>query len=268
MQLNYREYSEQGKPLIILHGLFGSLGNWGWHSKQLAESFRVIGVDLRNHGDSPHEAEMDYQLMAEDVRDLLEHLNIKQCAILGHSMGGKVAMQLALHHPELISRLVVADIAPAEYPKAADGHLKILEGMTHLDLGALTSRKDAEVKLSEFVESEVTRKFILTNLTRNQDAAYEWRLNLEAIKNNYENLRAKLEWSEPFEKPVLFVKGALSNYIHSKHEKEILEIFPAASVKIIMEAGHWLHAERPQVFQKIVNDFLLQDESADKSEKE
>lgn len=262
MQLNYREYSEQGKPLIILHGLFGSLSNWGWHSKQLAESFRVIGVDLRNHGDSPHEDEMDYQLMAQDVRELLQQLNISECAIIGHSMGGKVAMQLALNYPQLVSRLVVADIAPAEYPQAADGHLKILEGMAALDLGSLTSRKDAEQRLAEFVESDVTRKFILTNLTRNKEGVYRWRLNMDAIEKNYENLRARLEWSAPFTKPVLFVKGALSNYIHSKHEKEILEIFPAASVKIIMEAGHWLHAERPQVFQKIVTDFLLLDDSA------
>ena len=117
-------------------------------------------------------------------------------------------------------------------------------------------------QIKSFVESDVTRKFILTNLTRNKDGVYRWRLNMDAIQRNYENLRARLEWSTAFTKPVLFVKGALSNYIHSKHEKEILEIFPAASVKIIMEAGHWLHAERPQVFQKIVTDFLLQDESS------
>ena len=129
MELHYRQYSEAGPPLLILHGLFGSLGNWGWHSKQLAESFSVYGVDLRNHGDSPHSERLDYQVMAEDVRQLIERLGLDSCSIIGHSMGGKVAMQLALSYPDLLEKLVVVDIAPVAYPEGADNHMNVLAAM-------------------------------------------------------------------------------------------------------------------------------------------
>lgn len=256
MELNYRQYSEQGPPLIILHGLFGSLSNWGWHCKQFSQEYAVYGIDLRNHGESPHADEMNYQLMAEDIRELLIKLNIKSCFVIGHSMGGKVAMQLALLYPDLVDRLIVADIAPIDYGQAADGHRDILAAMESLDLAELKSRSDAEMQLASGIEDEATRKFVLTNLIRPKGGSYKWRLNLMAIKQNYDQLREKPIGDEPFTKPVLFVKGDLSNYIKQKHEEEILNIFPAATVKIIMEAGHWLHAERPQVFQKIANDFL------------
>ena len=256
MQLNYKQYSEKGEPLLVLHGLFGSLSNWGAHCKKFADSFAVYGVDLRNHGESPHSDELNYQVMADDVRELMQHLKIDQCYMIGHSMGGKVAMQLALSHPELIRKLIVVDIAPAAYTNKADGHARILEGMAALQLDQLRNRNDAETQLQAFIEDEATRKFILTNLTRSAEQGFSWRLNLDAIQKNYARLREKLEGDTPFTKPVLFVKGALSNYIHVKHEKEILRLFPAASVKIVMEAGHWVHSERPQVFQKIALDFL------------
>jgi esterase len=256
MQLHFRQYSEQGEPLIVLHGLFGSSSNWGAHCKKFAEKYTVYGVDLRNHGESPHADEIDYQLMAADVKMLLGKLGIKQCYMVGHSMGGKVAMQLALTDPALISKLIVVDIAPVAYTNKADGHRKIMQGMEALDLSAIRNRADAEAQLQAFVEDEATRKFILTNLVRDPETGFKWRLNLSAIHNNYDKLREKLQGETPYEKPVLFVKGALSNYIHRKHEDEILRLFPAAKVKIVMEAGHWVHSERPQVFQKIALDFL------------
>lgn len=256
MELHYRQYSDSGKPVLVLHGLFGSLGNWGWHSKQLAEHFAVYGVDLRNHGDSPHADSLDYQLMAEDVRQLISALGLDSCSIVGHSMGGKVAMQLALSHPELVERLVVVDIAPVAYPEDADGHMNVLAAMDAVALNEIKSRTEAEETLKDYIAEEPIRKFILTNLVRNDEGAFEWRLNKDGIRENYPALRAAPVVEESFDKPVLFVKGSLSNYILPEHELAIKEAFPAASVKVIMEAGHWLHAEQPQALQKLLLKFL------------
>ena len=261
MQLNYRQYSTEGKALIILHGLFGSMSNWGWHSKQLAKTFAVYGLDLRNHGDSPHANALNYRVMADDVREFMRSESIEECAFIGHSMGGKVAMQLALSHPELLTRLMVVDIAPVAYPPTADGQMDVLAGMEAMEVEALSSRKEAEQRLVATIEDDTTRKFVLTNLIRNEDGDYRWRLNLASIRDNYDRLREKPLLGEAFTKPTLFVKGALSNYIQAQNEEEILDLFPRASVKTIMQAGHWLHAERPQAFQKIATDFLLQDEN-------
>lgn len=260
MNLNYRQYSSEGKPLLILHGLFGSLSNWGWHSKQLAESFAVYGVDLRNHGDSFHDDELNYQVMAEDVRQLMVRLGIESCYMIGHSMGGKVAMQLALSHPNLIEKMIVVDIAPVAYSATADGHMNVMEGMDSLDFERIQSRAEAEQQLEKFIADDSTRKFVLTNLSRKEDGLYQWRLNLPAIRAHYAQLRDKPIADKPFSSPVLFVKGALSNYIQEQHKAEIIKLFPAATVKIIMQAGHWLHAEKPQAFQKIAMDFLQQPE--------
>ena len=256
MLLNYRQYSSEGEPLLILHGLFGSLSNWGWHSKQLARDFAVYGVDLRNHGDSPHADAMDYQSMAADVKALLAHLGIASCAIIGHSMGGKAAMQLALTEPQLVDKLIVVDIAPVTYTSKADGHLKVMAGMRALNLSMLGSRAEAEEFLEGYIEDEATRKFVVTNIVRDSDGGYRWRLNLDAIENHYDELRNKPVASQPFQGPTLFVRGDESNYVRKKHEAEILELFPQAGVKSIMECGHWLHADKPKVFQKIAHNFL------------
>ncbi len=258
MQLNYRQYSDHGKPLLILHGLFGSLSNWGWHSKQLARTYAVYGIDLRNHGDSPHSNELNYQLMSEDVKQFMDQLQITTCYLIGHSMGGKVAMQLALTYPQFVGKLIVVDIAPIAYSDKADGHLNVMSGMNTLNIEQLESRKQAELHLAEYIEDEATRQFILTNLVRDADGTYRWRLNLSAIQQQYDRLREKPIATEAYMKPTLFVKGALSNYIQAKDEAEILELFPTATVKIIMHAGHWLHADKPKAFQKIASDFLSQ----------
>lgn len=256
MELSYREYSSAGEPLLVLHGLFGSLANWGWHSKQLAEHFAVVGVDLRNHGDSPHADALDYPAMAEDLRLLIERLGIKTCRIIGHSMGGKVAMQLALNHPELIERLVVVDIAPVTYAEDADGHMNVLAAMDAVRLDSVKSRTEAEETLAQYIDEEAVRKFILTNLARSQQGGFEWRLNKDAIRENYAALRAAPAGAERFDKPVLFVKGSRSDYILPEHEAQIVKLFPAASVKVISDAGHWLHAEQPQALQKVLEKFL------------
>ena len=256
MELNYRQYSENGASVLVLHGLFGSLSNWGWHCKQLAQQYAVYGVDLRNHGDSPHSDQLDYQVMAEDVRQLIVRLGLESCCIVGHSMGGKVAMQLALSFPDLIEKLVIVDIAPVSYPEDADGHMNVLAAMDAVKLGEIKSRTQAEVTIEDYIPQEVTRKFLLTNLVRNKEGSFEWRLDKDSIRKNYANLRAELIATMSFLKPVLFIKGSLSTYIKPEHEAQIKELFPAASVKLLMDAGHWLHAEQPQALQKILLKFL------------
>jgi|TARA_B110000902_G_scaffold256830_1_gene324144 esterase len=256
MELNYRQYSENGAPVLVLHGLFGSLSNWGWHCKQLAQQYAVYGVDLRNHGDSPHSDQLDYQVMAEDVRQLIVRLGLESCCIVGHSMGGKVAMQLALSFPDLIEKLVIVDIAPVSYPEDADGHMNVLATMDAVKLGEIKSRTQAEVTIEDYIPQEATRKFLLTNLVRNKEGSFEWRLDKDSIRKNYANLRAELIATMSFLKPVLFIKGSLSPYIKPEHEAQIKELFPAASVKLLMDAGHWLHAEKPQALQKILLKFL------------
>tara|TARA_B110000090_G_scaffold209222_1_gene265154 strand:- start:1432 stop:2208 length:777 start_codon:yes stop_codon:yes gene_type:complete len=256
MELNYRQYSENGAPVLVLHGLFGSLSNWGWHCKQLAQQYAVYGVDLRNHGDSPHSDQLDYQVMAEDVRQLIVRLGLESCCIVGHSMGGKVAMQLALSFPDLIEKLVIVDIAPVSYSEDADGHMNVLAAMDAVKLGEIKSRTQAEVTIEDYIPQEATRKFLLTNLVRNKEGSFEWRLDKDSIRKNYANLRAELIATMSFLKPVLFIKGSLSPYIKPEHEAQIKELFPAASVKLLMDAGHWLHAEKPQALQKILLKFL------------
>lgn len=256
MRLNFQKYSELGKSVLILHGLFGSLGSWGWHSKQLSKHYSVIGVDLRNHGDSPHDKELNYPAMALDVVELIENLGLSSVAIIGHSMGGKVAMELALQYPQFVDKLVIVDIAPVAYSDGIDSHKRVIEGMKALNLGEIKSRDKAERFLTAYIEEEATRKFILTNLIHTKGGGYEWRLNLDAIDKNYGDLRKKPTGVKPYESSILFVKGALSNYINAENEAEILNLFPNAQVKIILQAGHWLHVDKPQVFQKIAFDFL------------
>ena len=248
--------------MLVLHGLFGSLSNWSWHCKQLAQQFAVFGVDLRNHGGSPHAHRLNYPEMAEDVLHLLDDLNIKSCHLLGHSMGGKVAMELALTAPARVKRLLVVDIVPITYPARAEGHMQVIAGMKGLKLESIGSRGEAEIFLRRYIKDEPTRKFVLTNLIRSPEGGYRWRLNLPAIERHYDALREMPDNNSVFQKPTLFVKGAESAYIQSKHRTQTLAYFPKSDVKTIMGAGHWLHADKPQVFQQIAMDFLTAKDSA------
>lgn len=243
----------QGKPVVLIHGLFGSLENLGMVAKPLSDDYQVISVDVRNHGNSFHENSMNYSELAHDVISLLDHLNIKQASILGHSMGGKIAMLIALNHPEYIDKLLVADISPVEYPAH---HQRIIEGLLTLNASTLTSRKDADQQLSKYVDEVGVRQFLLRNL-KTEDGKISFKCNVEFIANCYSQIMSAFEPEKSFDGKTLFIKGGASNYITAEHREIINRHFPNSSAKIISGAGHWLHAEKTVAFNKIVRDFLI-----------
>lgn len=259
--LNHR-ISGQGEPLILLHGLFGSLENLGGIARRLEDGWQIHALDERNHGSSPHTDDMDYPAMAEDVVAYLDARGIEKASLLGHSMGGKVAMQVALKHPERVQSLIVADISPVTYKAHHDA---ILEGMQQMDLRGVKSRTEADARLAEFVEMAGVRQFLLKNLERipaqeqvDDEVTFRWRLNLPVIDACYGKLAAAPEGHGPFEGPVLFIKGADSAYIQEKHRDTIRTLFPGAELKIIEGTGHWLHAEKPDAFAMLCRRFLEQ----------
>lgn len=256
MKLNFKQHSIAGEPLLILHGLFGSLQNWAWHCKKFSEHFSVYALDMRNHGASPHAENMNYQLMARDVLEFMDDHHIKSAHILGHSMGGKVAMQLALMAPERVMRLVIADVAPVHYGGERGEHDEIFEGLCAIDLDALSSRADADVQLAHYVDDEVVRQFLLSNLIRSESGNFRWRINLPVLKASYAVLREAPVADTPYADDVLFVRGDLSDYLLPEYRDQVLALFPKANVKTIAQTGHWLHAEKPDTFYRIVADFL------------
>ena len=250
----HTDITGQGQPLVLIHGLFGSYENLGVIARALQQDFQLINVDLRNHGRSPKASEMDYPQMAEDVFTTLTQLGITQCAVLGHSMGGKVAMQMALSQPERIRKLILADISPVvNEPR----HQRILQGLASIDLLQLTDRKHADSLLQPFVDELGVRQFLLKNLYKDQQDQFQWRFNLTALIENYQQLLAAPTATGPYTGDTLFIKGGNSDYIQAAHQPLILQLFPTASAKIIQGTGHWLHAEKPAAFSKIVSDFLL-----------
>jgi len=261
MELNFKQFSEHGRPLLILHGLFGNLKNWNRHARELARDFAVYALDLRNHGESPHSTSMDYQVMAADVLEFIERKSLAEANILGHSMGGKVAMQLALDVPERVGRLLVADIAPVAYSEERGDHENVFNGLLSVNLSSLQTRADAETALATEVDEPAVRQFLVSNLVRDEKGGYRWRFNLPVLHENYDRLREGIAATSEFGKPVLFVKGGRSNYIKKEDWSAIEQLFPRARIKTVMGAGHWLHAEKPQVFYKLAHDFFNSEES-------
>jgi esterase len=253
MKLHYLELGH-GQPLLILHGLFGTLDNWKTLAKRLAETYNVFLVDLRNHGRSPHSNEHDYELMADDVRELIEDLKIPTPSIIGHSMGGKVAMKYALKYPTHIKKLVVVDIAPKAYPPHHDD---IIDALKQVDLTVAKSRSDIDEQLAKSIKQEDVRLFLAKNVHRKDDGSYGWRMNLEAIDRNYENIAAAITADVPFKKDTLFIKGGKSNYIKQEDLFSSIEhLFTQVEIETIPEAGHWVHAEAPDKVYDLINTFL------------
>jgi pimeloyl-ACP methyl ester carboxylesterase len=251
MNLNFKKIGE-GEPLVILHGLFGSLDNWLTLAKKLGENFEVFLVDARNHGKSPHNEEFNYDVMADDLYEFLMQHNIIDPIILGHSMGGKTAMQFAMNYPTKLTKLIVADIAPKAYPVH---HNSIIDGMKSLNFKVLKTRKEADLKLSEHIHDISTRQFILKNLYWVAPEKLAWRFNLNVIERDIEIIGEGLQNIHPFEKPTLFLRGVKSNYITEKDYQPIADIFTESSIKS-MDSGHWIHAEKPQEFLSILTAFL------------
>ncbi|HEX5792108.1 MAG TPA: alpha/beta fold hydrolase [Rheinheimera sp.] len=240
-------------PVVLIHGLFGSYENLGVIERSLSEQYHVINVDVRNHGRSGHSNEMNYSLMADDLAQTLDALEVPQTALLGHSMGGKMAMAFALQHPHRVTKLILADIAPVAYPPR---HNNIFAGLNAVDLATISSRTDADKQLAVFISENGVRQFLLKSLLKQQET-FQWRFNLAALQGNYQALIGEPLVNGRFDGPVLFIKGGDSDYILPEHRPVIMQLFPAAQAKIIQGTGHWLHAEKPAAFTRLVQDFLL-----------
>lgn len=251
MELYYREFG-QGSPVIILHGLFGFSDNWQTIAKGLSDNHLVITPDLRNHGRSPHAPTHSYPEMADDLREFMEAHWIFNAAVVGHSMGGKVAMQLALSHPDLVQRLVVVDISPAG---AEDNHSSIFDALHSMDLSKMSTRKEAETYLAEHIADMGTRQFLLKNVTRDAEGRFTWRMNLPVLWKHYNDILAPVS-GETFDKPALFIRGSRSGYIKDADFPLIKSLFPKAEIATVEDAGHWVHADKPAELLLILKKFL------------
>jgi esterase len=252
MKLHYRTIGE-GQPLFILHGLFGSADNWQTLGKKFAEKYKVYFVDQRNHGHSPHSDEFSYELMVEDFHELVMDLGQKNINIIGHSMGGKTVIGFAAKYPEMINKMVVADISHKGYPMHHD---HILEGLNAIDLTVTKSRGDAEKKLEEYIPQFGVRQFLLKNLYWVEAGVQlGWRINLPVLNREISKILIEI----PFDKidvQTLFIRGELSNYILESDYPAIAQKFPNSEIYTIHGAGHWVHAEAPEEFYATVIDFL------------
>jgi pimeloyl-ACP methyl ester carboxylesterase len=251
LALHYKVYGA-GPPLIILHGLFGSSNNWHTLSGQLGEHFLVYAVDQRNHGQSPHSEEFTYGAMAEDLERFLADRGLGRSSILGHSMGGKTAMEFALRFPQKVEKLIVVDIAPRAYGRSHD---EILGAMVSLDLASYKSREAIDGALQNRIPDERVRQFILTNLKRLSGGHYVWKINLEVLRAKYDEVTKTQVSVVPFPGPVLFIRGD-SDYIREDDRALISRLFPHATLRSIPGAGHWVHADAPEEFFRVVLEFL------------
>lgn len=253
-------------PVVLLHGLFGMGRNLGGIARELSNDYAVFAFDLPNHGRSPHSDVMTISSMADDVLAMLDHLGLAAVNVLGHSLGGKVAMSLALRYPSRVHKMIVADIAPVTYPAKHD---VILASLGAIDVQQATSRAEVQQLLQAAIEDKPTCQFLMQNLEKTEQD-FRWRMNLSAIINNYAELRQGLfleddDFSDgrndsaghrAFEKPVLFIAGENSNYIKPEYKTLSRALFPNCVFKEVAGAGHWLHAEKPEAFNALVLEFF------------
>jgi esterase len=253
MKLFYRKFG-QGQPFIILHGLFGQSDNWNTLAKQISEAgYEVYVVDQRNHGLSPHSTTWDYHSMSDDIQELAQDLGLEKCILLGHSMGGKTAMQFALEHSALLDKLIVADMAPRYY---LPHHQSVLQGLQAVDFKTIKNRKEAEHILSQYIDDNGTKQFLLKNIYWKDNGEMDWRFNLNVINKEIENVGKAIQADASCDVQTLFVRGEKSDYIQDSDLELIHEIFPRSYVETIPGAGHWIHAEQPKAFLKCILDFV------------
>ncbi len=253
MELNYKKLGDNKDTILILHGIFGSLGNWLGFAKKLANDYTIYLLDLRNHGKSPHSKEFTLKSMAKDVVDFIKTHNIKPPILLGHSMGGKVAMFVSQLYPKSIKKLVVIDIAPKAYPIKHD---TILQGLNYLKLEDIKSRKEAFDALISFVPNPNVRHFLLKNLKRNKNNHFEWLINLPVITESITQIGKGLPFKQPNQQTTLFIRGDQSDYIEDKDYDLIYSFFPTAKIITIENTGHWIHVEKPKELLDCLTFFL------------
>lgn len=254
MKLAYREFGE-GQPLIILHGLFGQSDNWNTLAKQFAEKgFRVFTIDQRNHGLSPHSNSWNYEVMADDLKELIDDHKLKNPVVLGHSMGGKTVMFFEYKYPGVADKLIIADISPRAYEPH---HNEVLSALHAVDFAVIKTRKDAEAKLNEYIQDFGTKQFLLKNIywKDGDNNVMDWRFNLKVISDNYNNIGVSVP---EFKSNVdcLIIRGEKSNYITDGDKHDFEKRFSRFELITIPQAGHWVHAEKPKEFFEAVVGFI------------
>lgn len=252
IELHHIDTGGDETPLVVVHGLFGSADNWRSHLKQWQRRHRVIAVDLRNHGRSPHVAGMNYEAMADDLLALLDRLEVESAHLLGHSMGGKVAISLARRAPHRVASLIVADIAPLAY---GHDHDSVFAALRRVEAGEPTNRREADALLAEHVEESAVRLFLATNLERDDEGILRLRIGLDEIQDDYDTLMREPAGEGAFDGPTLVLRGAHSDYVTDEMLPALRDVLPRAEIETL-QAGHWLHAEQPKAFQEAVNAFL------------
>jgi pimeloyl-ACP methyl ester carboxylesterase len=253
MPVLYYVEAGAGPPVLLLHGLFGSSGNLRGLAQALSARYRVIAADLRNHGRSPHADSMSYAEMAGDLLELLDRLEIARATLIGHSMGGKVAMALSLAEPERVTALAALDIAPTAYARRYDNLIAALQA---LELAGLISRQDADRRLRVGIPNHALRLFLLQNLVRD-GGRFHWRLNLDGLARNMDRLQGFPEFeTSAFSGPALFLRGGTSGYVTDENHPVIRARFPNAVIDTVPDAGHWLHVERPADVNARLLEFL------------
>ena len=251
-----RLYSQSfgaGFPVIILHGLLGSSDNWQPVARKLAGHFQVHTLDLRNHGRSPHADEFNYDVMCGDLREFMQTHQLPRCHVVGHSMGGKIAMHFALNFPGHVAKLVIVDIAPRAYPPH---HGQIFNALLSLDLNLFKTRDEISQALAASISDGALRQFLLKNVGRDDSAAFRWKMNLPAIHRNYSKLNEAVRTVSHFDGPTLFIRGSKSTYLTDSDCDDLKRPFPASRFATVQEAGHWVHSDAPATFLALLIDFL------------
>jgi len=256
MKLFYRQYGS-GNPVIILHGLFGVSDNWVSFGRAISGQFKVYIPDLRNHGQSPHSTIFDFPSMEDDLLELVEDCGIRKPIVIGHSLGGKVAMFFSLHNPDLVRKLVVVDISLRNYPANRE-HQTLTDAMIAVDFNKARSRSDVDRQLALSVPNVKLRQFLLKNIYWRDSQTLDWRPDLNAINNNLHSVFEGVQVAGSYPGPCLFLRGSLSDYITDDDIDTIKKNFPGASVKTVANASHWVHVDNPDEFYSIVNGFLRQ----------
>ncbi len=252
MRLNFKK-SGKGPPLLILHGLFGSGNNWKTIAKSFIDHFEVYLIDLRNHGKSPHSDAFNYDFMAEDIGELLRYNGLERVNILGHSMGGKAAINFSLRNPDKVLKLVVVDIGIKEYPVK---DTEMLEALMKMDFNKILTRQDADLCLEKAVSDFSVRQFLLQNLYWTKARKLAWKMNLKVLVEQIHEIGKPQFSDKPFVNPCLFVVGSDSDYVLDEDKEGIDQVFTNYEIRSISGANHWVHIDKPKEFFEIVLEFL------------